>query len=215
MVDDRRGSTQVLASDRVAFIGRTGSGKTYLARSMLSRINRLVVLDPKGSLGGSDWNLSLWENPEDATLEAPEFRVRVRTPVDGNWDPYIWRIMDLRNVTLYVDEVYGVIEGTRLSDAMRAVITRGREQGIGVWSSTQRPASIPLVFISEADWFFVFQLRLEDDKRRMSSFLGPMAFRTLKNHNVIVYNDHWDEPRAYRQINAAPMSNVPSYQRGL
>ena len=38
---------RILASDRVAFIGASGTGKTELAKFFLSRLNRVVVIDPK------------------------------------------------------------------------------------------------------------------------------------------------------------------------
>lgn len=208
-------ATEVGAGERVAFIGRTGSGKSFLARALLADVRRLVVFDPKGSLGKPEWGLDLWDSPDASRVQQAEFRLRVRTPLDGNWDPWIWPLMREENITLYVDEVYGVVSGSQPSDALRAIITRGREQGLGVWSATQRPASIPLVFISEADWFFMFQLRLEDDKRRMASFLGEEAFYPLRGHNVIVYNDAWDSPEIYERVNVAPMRNQPSYRKGF
>ena len=37
-------------TDRVAFVGRTTTGKTYAARLLLLGAKRLVVVDPKGRL---------------------------------------------------------------------------------------------------------------------------------------------------------------------
>ena len=146
-------------------------------------------------------------------------------PRDGDWDPYIDAVMERENITLYIDEVYGVVQGRNATDALRAVITRGRELGIGVWSATQRPKDIPLIVISEADWFFMFQLRVEGDRKRMAEFMAPIDAGGgyeygvdeihLRDHNVIAFNDSWDYSRLYRRINITPMSNEPSYRKGL
>lgn len=221
-----RGENYVVEpSDRVAFVGRTGSGKSYLARSLLRGVNRLVVFDPKGTLGGANWGLTTWEDGGSDALAEDRFRVRVRTPLDGNWDPYLDAVMESENVTLYIDEVYGVVQGRNPTDSLRAVITRGRELGIGVWSATQRPKDIPLVIVSESDWFFMFQLRVEGDRKRMAEFMAPIDGGGgyeygvdeihLREHNVIAFNDSWDYSRLYRSINVTPMSNASVYARGF
>lgn len=186
---------------RVTFVGRTGAGKTYLARSLLSNVDRLFVLDAKGTLNVPDWNLEPYDETTDEEIGNPDFtfRYRIPAPLDGDWEPYLWQAYYARNCTVYIDEVYGVESGTKPSKAMQACITRGRELGVGVWCSTQRPSYIPLIILSEADWIFEFQLRIEEDKKRIASMIGRMAMKQLHGHEVIVFNDAMDKPIFFRQ----------------
>ena len=191
----------VLPDNRVAFVGRTGSGKTYLARALLNDVDRLIVLDAKGTITGPEWRVEDFDGASRA-LRNPdsEFRLRVPAPINGDWEPFLWAAYEAENCTVYIDEVYGVETGTKPSNALRACITRGRELGIGVWAATQRPSQIPLIILSEADWIFTFQLRLDVDRKRMAELIGPAALDPLSGHNVVVYNDKLEKPVRYRSI---------------
>lgn len=182
--------------DRVAFVGKTGAGKTFLARSLLRSVKRLVVFDSKGTLGaGAGWNLTDWSWANERRLRwGRAVRLRVPAPLDGDWEEYFRACYDARNVTLYIDEAYGVLgPGRRPGLYLTACYTRGRELGIGVWAATQRPSWIPLFMLSEAEWLFVFRLQLEEDRRRIASIIGSSGMRNLHGHNVIVYNQAWDD----------------------
>lgn len=193
------GSETIQASDRVAFVGRTGSGKTYLARGLLRGVRRLVVFDPKGTLR-TGWNLKDWNFFQAQKLRMGRpCRIRVPAPLDGNWEPFFEACYNAGNVTVYIDEAYGVLSapGARPGRYLNALYTRGRELNIGTWAATQRPAWIPLVMLSEADWLFVFRLQLVEDRKRLSQIIGPDAHTELREHNVLAYNQHWNDPQFY------------------
>lgn len=194
--------------ERVIFVGKTGSGKTYLARHLAQSLRRLVVFDPKGMLNqpGAGWNLVDWSREgEKALLAGENIRLRVPAPLDGDWSPYLLAIQraqlafdrPMKNpVTLYMDEVYGVVPpGKRPQDELVALYTRGREWGIGVWGATQRPVWVPLFVKSEAEWTFMFRLQLPDDQRSMAGIIGPAALVPIRDeYGFYIYNQLWNEP---------------------
>jgi hypothetical protein len=185
--------------------GKTGAGKTYLAKYMTRSLTRLVVLDGKGTL--SDWNLDPWSRSSYRDMVRGEpFRVRVLPPVGSNvlefWDEVLLACYHAGNLTIYIDELYAVNPPNRQpSDALFAVYTRGRELGLGVWASTQRPVWIPLVALSEAEHFFMFRLQLFEDRQRMAAFMGNEVTRTITDRHgfFYMYADN-DSPTYIRQL---------------
>ena len=219
-------------SERVLFVGKTGSGKTFAARGLAAPITRLIALDPKGRL--YDWGLTLWSDPSRRPWEErSRFRLRVVPSRTHGWDAYLQPIADAMwdgwedagdrddyvppalNIVIYIDELFGFLQDAVARGPLLSLLSRGREAGIGVWFAVQRPAWILKETLSEADWVFEFRLQLEDDRRRMRELVGDMAMYPLREHNVLVYNTGWDEPLLYRQLNLQPMANRPSYRRGL
>jgi hypothetical protein len=191
----------IRSTDRVAFVGKTGSGKTYAARILTKDLRRLVVFDPKGTLAGK-WGLLEWNNRNAKRLKKGDnLRLRIPAPLDGNWEPYFMACYDCHNLTVYIDEMYGVISRGKPGQYLTALYTRGRELNIGVWASTQRPAWVPLFMLSEADWIFLFRLQLETDRKRVAEIMGDnVRDSVLTGHQVWVYNQAWDRPILYPRI---------------
>lgn len=197
------GVLQPMPFERMALVGRTGSGKTFLARYLLSRWAPLIVLDSKRTLGRPEWNLTTVDG--DQVAGDPDeldrlLRVagRLRIPVDGMQDAedVARAVLQRGNVLVYIDEMYAIVPpGARMSPALQGLYTRGRELRIGVWAATQRPAWAPLVMFSEADWFVVFQLMLEEDRKRVAGFLGPQVLAPVPHrHGFWYYHVSWQAP---------------------
>lgn len=202
---------RIRSNERVAFVGKTGSGKTTMARFLTRALGRFVVFDPKGTIGlaAEAWNVEPWSERGLAQLRKPKGLTRLVVPGPGPdddpfgyWIPYLRAIFELGNVTLYIDEMYAVNRpGTFPSAELMALYTRGRELGIGVWAATQRPTLVPLVMLSECEWLFTFRLLLEQDRKRMAEICGPMVLDSVRDpYGYWLYNTAWD---------------VPIYSRGL
>lgn len=180
----------IAPNERVALVGMTKSGKTYFARAILSHAKRLVVLDPKGLLyNRTDWNLEHFDEQYKRLEAGRDARLWVPPPLDdAEYEETFDKIMRLRNVLVYIDELYGVgpAQGSR---GLRAIFTRGRELGIGVWACSQRPKWIPRYALSEAEWRIMFRLEEEDDRIYMSKTIGRIALSRLPGHACIIYHD--------------------------
>jgi DNA helicase HerA-like ATPase len=157
-------------SDRVAFIGTTGSGKTQLAKFFLSYLNRVVVIDPKHTfrLDGfkRTWNLPAFSK---------HFKLIVRPKLseDGRLFDFLRKIYKTGNITIYCDEMATLSEMFPASTIMLADIARtGRERRVALWSAMQRPRGTPKVFLTEAETFFVFNLRSLDDRQYVKGYAG-------------------------------------------
>lgn len=70
------------------------------------------------------------------------------------------------NRILFGDEVYGLCE-LGLEKELKAVWSRGRAMGTGLWAASQRPSHIPLLAYSSAEHLFLFR---DPDKRTRDRF---------------------------------------------
>lgn len=100
------------------------------------------------------------------------------------WDEVIYTAYRAQNCVIYMDELYAIVPPeSKASAVLFGAYTRGRELGVGVWASTQRPVWIPLVAISESDHFVMFRLMLEEDKRRVAVFMGQEVLAPIPLEN--------------------------------
>lgn len=164
---------EIQLNERVYIVGKTKSGKTFLARHLMRPVKRLVVIDPKNGL--KDWGLEEWNSETIKVFEdGGDIQLRVG-PEPGRdlteyWNDIFWTIYEVGNCVVYIDEIYLLAEGNKYPQALKFIWTTGRERDIGAFSISQRPRYIPKYLISEAEHFFVFRLLLEDDRKFVASF---------------------------------------------
>lgn len=187
-------------SERVFIAGRTGTGKTYLAKYLLKDANRLVVFDGKGTL--KDWNTKDWNDQTKRELQkGNDTRIRVRVPIGtpkqiiDELDETFKQIYLAENCIVYLDEIFSIASAFTIPPYLIALYTRGRELDLGVWTATQRPSNIPLFAMSEADWYIMFRLQMATDIEKMSKQMGAKVLkRKPVKHDFWVYNNSWNEP---------------------
>lgn len=184
---------------RVLFVGKTGSGKTTAAKEFLKPVKRLLIIDSKNGLDN-------WEHESDNVLTRAKFRngkdTRIRVTEDKAALELLQIAYDTGDCTVYIDEINAIIPpGTRPPQVFVNIWQRGRSKKIAGWASTQRPASIPLIFLSEAEYFFIFRLNLLDDRKRVAQFGGEQVLEPVRDkYGFYYYSINNDEPIYYKRI---------------
>lgn len=166
-------------SEHTFIAGRTGSGKTYLARKYLARYENVVALDTKGTL---DWPEVADDEKTIITnlsgLGAARTRKIIYRPewqeLELEFYNEFFRWCYMRGQTIvWVDEAMSVCPNPhRMPDYYKAILTRGRELDVSIWSLTQRPAGIPQVIMSESTHFFIFDLNMPQDRYKLAEVTG-------------------------------------------
>ena len=152
------------ASDRIAVIGATGTGKTVLGAWVLSRQRfdkrPWVCLDFK--------NEELWDIVGDPPMrelrlgQMPKktglYRLHVNPGQEDELEEWLWKVWGKENIGLFCDEISLVPN----KNAMKAILRQGRSKRIPVIACTQRPVDCDREIFTEANIISVFRL---DDVR--------------------------------------------------
>lgn len=193
-------------TDRAFISGRTGSGKSYLARRLLRYVRDehgklkarryILVYDAKGML---TWARGQARNApnRDGWFRVTTFAKLLKCANDPMRFPKIvyapnakelrdkflheafFRLAyERRETTVYVDEVAALVDGRDYPESYHAILTRGREMHVPILTATQRPMGIPQSLMSESDVFYTFHLQLEQDQDKMSKIV-PTTKETI------------------------------------
>lgn len=192
---DVASSLQALAprrTDRALFVGQTGSGKTTLARYLLAQRRFVVLVDMKGMLKWSEYQVATTlrelQRLADSGTEKLCYRPDYGESQNATLQNRFWHwIYQRRHTTVYVDETAAVTNGDQFPYYYGACFMRGRELGIEVWSATQRPMRIPQVVLSESEHVYAFRLRLPQDRQRVEQLTGIDAdqIAALRKHEFL------------------------------
>lgn len=173
-------------SDRAAFVGKTGSGKTTLEKSLAWGERYVLVLDPKRTYTlPAAWPVGFrviegHEPPAEWEGETLIVRPGLDTIAGGGkkammaWaDGWLWFAFNRGGVLVYVDEVMAITTPQTAPDGLAACLQMGRERRVGTWCATQRPTMMPLIVLTESEHFFVFRLNHPDDRQRLADYTEP------------------------------------------
>ena len=196
----------IKSNDHVFVAGRTGSGKTFLVRKYLPGYEYVAVLDTKGLMN--------WEEipKEELTvinqlhqLDKVKTKKVIYRPSFNEmeieyYDTFFKWVYQRGNTNLWIDELMSVCENaTSIPEYLKACYTRGRELGIGVWGLSQRPKMIPIVCMSEATHFFIFDLNIVEDRDRLVKIAGAEDLYIRPSYYskrcFWYYHVEWDEPK--------------------
>lgn len=182
-------------TNRTVVIGPTGSGKTVFGMWLLSTLKTLdwtrtpvIIFDFKGD--------ELIEELEYVGA-ATEIDVRARIPREAGLyivrphphegdlvDAMLWKIWDRGNIGVFVDEGYMLDK----SKAFAAILTQGRSKKIPVIILAQRPVWLSRFAFSESQYFAIFNLIDERDRKTVQSFVNADISRRRLPYHCLWYD---------------------------
>lgn len=207
---------EIPPNGRVFISGKTGSGKTYLAKRLLRDVRRLVVMDIKNNLADDMQLVPATKRNWRRFLRGDDMRLQVTSPMLATsgfasfYDEEFRRAFFAADLIVYIDEIYGITQGSNaLSPFFTALYTRGREAvidekknrivsgNIGVVACAQRPSRIPMFCMTESEHFFIFRLTDPDDRKRLSEYTGEVVREPIPDPHGFYYYSHDIEKPVY------------------
>lgn len=183
-------------NQRGILVGKTGSGKTTLAVEILRGYRFILAIDPLHVLEeklNPDPNKKEWmivNTPgqvADRIAHVPKLLYQPH-PDHMQHESYsdVYRaVFESGNRFVYTDEALRVVRPSgQAPQYLEAVLTAGRQRGIGSLIATQRPSKVDLRILSESEHFYCFALRLPQDLKRMGELMGEeVENKPAKGHS--------------------------------
>ena len=194
---------KIKQGEHVFVAGRTGSGKTFLVKKYLENSKLPVyVLDIKKTLKWVKGTDVLYTEKLSEALASKRRKIiyqpRWEEMEEEYYDEFFKNVYEKGDRTLWIDGLMGVGTAVRFPKYYKACLTRGRELGISVWSCTQRPATIPIISMSEATHFFIFNLSMKKDRERIVEIAGHSNFLKTPGKYIFWYFDAMKEAAPVR-----------------
>jgi hypothetical protein len=183
--------------DKLAIIGRNGSGKTVAAAWHLSerswdKMPWFVFNSKRDELL---LEISKMYGAHDVSLDVIPKKpgLYFYYPIPGRDDPKVenilWEVWKRGRTGLYMDEGYSVPQG----DALNTVLVQGRSLIIPTIILMQRPVFMSKFVLSESNFMQIFDLTHKDDQDTVRKFV-PLPNRVLPD--LPPYHSLWyDVPR--------------------
>ncbi|MEQ8829732.1 MAG: DUF87 domain-containing protein [Alphaproteobacteria bacterium] len=203
-MDERSGT-------REAIYGRSGSGKSYLAKRLVRDIRRVVAFDPEGEYGELPgfhtvkslgallealkdcWNGSFKLAYVPTALREEKELHEIACLLEWMQEPFLAGKSDLK-VTLLVDELnlsFPISPRPEHSGFAR-LCSRGRKRGINLIGVTQRPAEVATRFRGNLDRVRVFALAAPQDFTAIKDAMGAdgeARVRALGAYEHVLYEN--------------------------
>lgn len=169
--------------ERALIVGQTGMGKTAFACYMLKQHSRVPVIiydtkiEPKFSKLPKSVVVNSYQDLlkqyRKVDIDYIVFRPSIKLANDPEYLDHLLleHYEHLKYADCYIDELYMFGIGARPGAGITALLTRGRSRNITTIMSTQRPAWIPKITITESQRFYIFSLIDKNDVKRLGDVI--------------------------------------------
>lgn len=174
--------------EHLSMVGKTGGGKTTVARSLLrNRVEQskdwadgwyfIFILDTKQRGDFRDFkDFHIVKKLRDLAPAAQKHRLIIYQPGRDeknleHYEGFLGYCLECGPHLLYVDELFDLIRGG-VPENYEAYMKLGRGAAQSLWQATQNPVFIPHDFFSNSTHMFVFRLKLQSARDKIVPIVG-------------------------------------------
>lgn len=200
--------------ERATMVGRSGSGKSTVARWLLTRSPGVwIIHNPKHTSAYDSLPNKVVMHKMDGRKLAQymrEFTYIIWNPTTAESDPEYaddflgWLQANYMNVGFAADELYMLHTNGRAGPGLTGWLTRGRELKQSFLGLTQRPAWISKFLLSESNYIGEMSLNQQQDRKVIFDIVGhPDTLKKLDARQWFWYETEKDKLTLY---GAVPMT---------
>ena len=188
----------------VLVCGMTGTGKSYLCEQYLARYEYVVKLDTKDETSERQLQgVSAWEGLEENKdftivrnidlLDDVETKKIIYSPPydeqnEETFNRFFKWCFDRGNTIVWVDELMSIGTVHKYPRELGRLMTQARSKNVALWCCTQRPSGIPSIVPANCSYFFVFDMALPQDRKKLVEVTGMLEMYELpKDYNFWYY----------------------------
>jgi hypothetical protein len=186
------------SDDRIAILGKTGSGKTVAGLWHLSKqdidARPWVVIDFKG-----DVNINAIEKAQYITYDTSFKKMKpglyiLRSMPDDTEELNDWflRVWDHENMGVMVDEGFMLESKGALAKGFNMCLIQGRSKHITMVILSQRPVWMSRYVLSEASFIQMFSLNDSDDTKGVKRFVADRGNVSVMNKPSRFHSYYYD-----------------------
>jgi hypothetical protein len=212
---EKQNKLNISYNNRLLFIGKTRSGKTYLSNYLLKQFLekenkgkpdkplQVIIIDPKHELKRFGDGSSL-DKPK--LVKTYDKHAIVQVFQCFTWNDALEKMVDAvlkrGKVVVKLDELGGLATATQVPSGITRLWTQGGGMGVGSWALIQFPKRTPLVIKSQSEVFFMFRITSLDDRKAILDFIPDekILSKALPKRYFWVYKDEWDSATLAKPI---------------
>jgi len=193
-------------SQRVFVCGKTRSGKSVFAKSLLYMYPRILVHDRK-----HEHTIDLTMHQHFSVVHDTHTLVMAiqkgvkkilyqpADPAVEDFDEVCKIVFQTGNMAIMVDEAASYVSSSQIPFWFGEILRLGGLRGVGCIMLSQRPRAIHNTLISECEYIFCFRLQLKTDRDKLREVIGEEVeiLRDIPYYHYLAYdgdNIMWCSP---------------------
>jgi DNA helicase HerA-like ATPase len=187
----------VAYDEDLTIVGSKGSGKSYLANTILQSLHGINVWvwdynrqfhDSKSMLFHDlDEMLEAWK-----IMKSGKYILQSFDNSETEFRRFCKAAFNMANggLVVIIDEVHAYVTKQKIVKEYNDIVLSGRPRGITLVSISSRPASLPNNCLTNAKHVFAFRLNLESDVKYLESWMGSEVWVLMPKNKRLKYKDY-------------------------